>query len=140
MPVRLAQAFATCTRERVQVLVVLSDGVLFNYRSQIGVLALRHRLPAISSVSEYAEAGLLLAYGPDLRDLFRRAAAFVDEIFKGAKPADLPIEQPIKYELVLNLKTAKALPLDVPGSILARADEVIDECLPVLCTFERSYV
>jgi putative ABC transport system substrate-binding protein len=74
MPVRLAQAFATCTRERVQVLVVLSDGVLFNYRSQIGVLALRHRLPAISSVSEYAEAGLLLAYGPDLRDLFRRAA------------------------------------------------------------------
>jgi putative ABC transport system substrate-binding protein len=89
-------------------------------------LALRDRLPAISSASEYAKAGLLLTYGPDLRDLFRRSAVFVDKIFKGAKPADLPIEQPIKYELVMNLKTAKALALDVPGSILARADEVIE--------------
>jgi putative ABC transport system substrate-binding protein len=122
----LEQAFAAIVREHAQVLVVLSDGVLFNYRSQIGVLALRDRLPAISSASEYAKAGLLLTYGPDLRDLFRRSAVFVDKIFKGAKPADLPIEQPIKYELVMNLKTAKALALDVPGSILARADEVIE--------------
>jgi putative ABC transport system substrate-binding protein len=122
----LEQAFAAIVREHAQVLVVLSDGVLFNYRSQIGVLALRDRLPAISSASEYAKAGLLLTYGPDLRDLFRRSAVFVDKIFKGAKPADLPIEQPIKYELVMNLKTAKALALDVPGSIPARADEVIE--------------
>ena len=98
----LEQAFAAIVREHAQVLVVLSDGVLFNYRSQIGVLALRDRLPAISSASEYAKAGLLLTYGPDLRDLFRRSAVFVDKIFKGAKPADLPIEQPIKYELVMN--------------------------------------
>jgi putative ABC transport system substrate-binding protein len=99
------QAFATFLRERAEVLVVLSDGVLFNYRSQIGGMALRQGLPAISSASEYAKAGLLLSYGPDLKDLFRRSAVFVDKIFNGAKPADLPIEQPIKYELVINLKT-----------------------------------
>jgi ABC-type uncharacterized transport system substrate-binding protein len=122
----LEQAFATMVRERAQVLVVLSDGVLFNCRGQIGVMAVRNRLPAISAVREYAEAGLLLTYGPDLPDLFRRAAVFVDKIFKGAKPADLPVEQPIKFELVVNLKTAKALGQDVPPSMLARADEVIE--------------
>jgi putative ABC transport system substrate-binding protein len=122
----LEQAFATMVRERAQVLVVLSDGVLFNYRGQIGVMALRDRLPAISAVREYAEAGLLLTYGTDLPDLFRRSAVFVDKIFKGAKPADLPVEQPIKYELVVNLKTAKALGLELPSSILARADEMIE--------------
>jgi putative ABC transport system substrate-binding protein len=122
----LEQAFATMVRERAQVLVVLSEGVLFNYRGQIGGIAIRDRLPAISSVREYAEAGLLLTYGPDLPDLFRRSAVFVDKIFKGAKPADLPVEQPTKFELVVNLKTAKALGLDVPPSVLARADEVIE--------------
>jgi ABC-type uncharacterized transport system substrate-binding protein len=122
----LEQAFVTMVRERAQVLVVLSDGVLFNCRGQIGVMAVRNRLPAISAVREYAEAGLLLTYGPDLPDLFRRAAVFVDKIFKGAKPADLPVEQPIKFELVVNLKTAKALGQDVPPSMLARADEVIE--------------
>src|SRR5437763_236201 len=122
----LEQAFAGFARERAQALVVLSDGVLFNYRRQIGVMTLRHGLPAVSSVSEYAEAGLLLSYGPDLKDLFRRSAVFVDKIFRGAKPADLPIEQPIKYELVINVRTAKTLDLDLQGSILARADEVIE--------------
>jgi ABC-type uncharacterized transport system substrate-binding protein len=120
------EAFATFVRERAQVLVVLSDGVLFNYRNHIAVMALSHGLPGISSASEYAEAGLLMSYGPDLKDLFRRSAVFVDKIFKGAKPADLPIEQPIKYELVLNVRTAKTLGLDLQGSILARADEVIE--------------
>jgi putative ABC transport system substrate-binding protein len=113
-------------RERAQMLVVLSDGVLFNCRGQIGVMALGNRLPAIAAAREYAEAGLLLTYGIDLRDQFRRSAVFVDKIFKGAKPADLPVEQPIKFELVVNLKTAKALGLDVPPAMLARADEVIE--------------
>src|SRR5437763_2191194 len=116
----LGQAFATVVRERAQVLVVVSDGVLFNYRGQIGVMALRDQLPAISSASEYAQAGLLLTYGPDLRDLFRRSAVFVDRIFKGAKPADLPVEQPIKYELVVNLKTANSLGLSLSPALLAR--------------------
>jgi putative tryptophan/tyrosine transport system substrate-binding protein len=122
----LEQAFATMARERAQVLVVLSDGVLFNCRGQIGVMAVKNRLPAISAVREYPEAGLLLSYGIDLPDQFRRSAVFVDKIFKGAKPADLPVEQPTKFELVVNLKTARALGLDVPPTLLARADEVIE--------------
>jgi putative ABC transport system substrate-binding protein len=122
----LEQAFATMVTERAQVLVVLSDGVLFNCRGQIGVMTVRNRLPAISAVSEYAEAGLLLSYGIDLPDQFRRSAVFVDKIFKGAKPADLPVELPTKFELVINLKTARALGIDVPPAMLARADEVIE--------------
>ena len=100
--------------------------MLFNYRSQVGVMALRDRLPAITGPREYAEAGLLLTYGANLQDLFRRVAVFVDKIFKGAKPADLPVERPTKFELVVNLKTAKALGIDVPPTLLARADEVIE--------------
>ena len=125
-PDALEQAFATMIRQRAQVLVVLSDGVLFNNRGQIGAMAIRDRLPAISAIREYAEAGLLLTYGPELADLFRRSAVFVDKIFKGAKPADLPVEQPIKFELVVNLKTAKALGLTLPPTLLSRADEVIE--------------
>jgi len=105
---------------------VLGDSVLFNYRGQIGGIGIRNRLPAISVAREYAEAGLLLTYGVDFRDQFRRTAVVLDKIFKGAKPADLPVEQPTKFEFVINLKTAKALGLDVPPSLLARADEVIE--------------
>jgi putative tryptophan/tyrosine transport system substrate-binding protein len=122
----LEQAFAIMVRERAQALFVLSDGVLFNYRGQIAIMALRNRLPAMSAQREYADAGLLLSYGVDFRDLFRQSAAFVDKIFKGAKPADLPIEQPTKFELVVNLKTAKALGIDIPPTLLTRADEVIE--------------
>jgi putative tryptophan/tyrosine transport system substrate-binding protein len=122
----LEPAFATMVRERAQALVVLSDGVLFNHRGQIGVMAVRNRLPAISAVREYAEAGFLMSYGIDLPDQFRRSAAFVDKIFKGVKPGDLPVERPTKFELVVNLKTATALGLTVPPSVLARADEVIE--------------
>jgi len=122
----LEQAFATMVREHMQAIVVLGDAVLFNYRGQIGVMAIRSRLPAITTLREYAEAGLLLTYGIDLRDLLRRSAVFVDKIFKGAKPADLPVEQPTKFELVVNLKTAKALGVVVPPILLARADEVIE--------------
>jgi len=99
---------------------------MFNYRGQIVEMALRNRLPAASVQRELAEAGFFLSYGADLRDLYRRSAFFVDRIFRGAKPADLPVEQPTKYELVINLKTAKALGIIVPPTLLTRADEVIE--------------
>ena len=102
------------------------DSVLFNHRSQIAEMALKHRLPAASLQRELAEAGFLLTYGANPADLYRRSAAFVDKIFKGAKPADLPVEQPTKYELVINLRTAKALGVIVPPMLLTRADEVIE--------------
>jgi putative ABC transport system substrate-binding protein len=122
----LEQAFATMVRERAQAFVMQGDSVLFNYRSQIAEMALRNRLPAATLQREYAEAGFLLTYGADIRDLYRRSAGYVDKIFKGAKPADLPVEQPTKFELVINLKTAKALGVDVPLSVQQRADEVIE--------------
>ena len=122
----LESSLELAKRQRSHVLVVLSDGVLFNHRGLIGVMAVRNRLPAISAVREYAEAGFLLSYGIDLPDQFRRSAAFVDKIFKGAKPGDLPVERPTKFELVINLKTAKALGVIKPPTLLARADEVIE--------------
>jgi putative ABC transport system substrate-binding protein len=122
----LEPAFAMMVRERAQAFVMQGDSVLFNYRGQIAEMALRNRLPAASLQRELAEAGFLLTYGADIQDLYRRSAAFVDKIFKGAKPADLPVEQPTKYELVINLKTAKALGVDVPLSVQQRADEVIE--------------
>jgi putative ABC transport system substrate-binding protein len=120
------QAFTTMMKERIQAFVISGDAVLFNYRGQIAEMAMRNRLPAASSFKEFAEAGLLLAYGAEAQDLFRRSAVFVDKILKGAKPADLPVEQPTKFELVVNLKTAKALGIDIPPTMLTRADEVIE--------------
>jgi putative ABC transport system substrate-binding protein len=122
----LEQAFAMLVRERAQAFVMQGDSVLFSYRGQIAEMALRNRLPAVSIQRELAEAGFLLTYGADIPDLYRRSAGFVDKIFKGAKPADLPVEQPTKFELVINLKTAKALGVDVPLSVQQRADEVIE--------------
>ncbi len=123
-PDTFEQAFATMVREHAQAFVVLPDSVLF--AGQIAEMGLRNRLPAASVAREFAEAGFLLTYGPDLRDLYRRSTVFVDKIFKGAKPADLPVEQPTKFELVINLKTAKALGIIVPPTLLTRADEVIE--------------
>jgi putative tryptophan/tyrosine transport system substrate-binding protein len=122
----LEQAFAIMVRERAQAFVMQGDSVLFNHRSLIAEMALKNRLPAVSIQRELAETGFLLTYGADIRDLYRRSAVFVAKIFKGAKPADLPVEQPTKFELVINLKTAKALGIAVPPTLLTRADEVID--------------
>jgi putative ABC transport system substrate-binding protein len=122
----LEQAFATMVRERAQAFVMQGDSMLYNNRSEIAVMALRNRLPACSTQRELADAGFLLTYGADVPDLYRRLAGFVDKIFKGAKPADLPIEQPTKFELVINLKTARALDIIVPPTLLTRADEVIE--------------
>jgi putative ABC transport system substrate-binding protein len=107
-------------------LYVCSDPLVNTNRARIYTLALAARLPTISSVSEYVEAGCLMSYGPDYEDLFRRAGDYVDKILRGAKPGDLPVEQPTKFQLVINLKTAKALGLEVPPTLLARADEVIE--------------
>jgi ABC-type uncharacterized transport system substrate-binding protein len=122
----LEQAFAALVRERAQAFVMQGDSVLFNYRGQIAEMALRNRLPAAAPQKEYADAGFLLTYGADVPDLYRRLAGFADKIFKGAKPADLPVEQPTKFDLVINLKTAKALGVIMPPALLARADEVIE--------------
>ena len=118
-------AFASMTKRRPGGLVVMSDAVLFTYRRQIASMAIRNRVPAISTVSEYAEAGLLLTYGASLPSLWYRSATYVDKILKGAKPADLPVEQPTKFELIINLKTAKALGLTIPQSLLLRADRIL---------------
>ena len=107
-------------------LLQVDDAMLTAHRTQIAELALKHRLPTISGLSETVEAGGLMAYGPHYGDLYRRAATQVHRILKGAKPADLPVEQPTKFELVINLKTAKALGLTISPSVLLRADQVIE--------------
>ena len=119
-------AFAAMAKERVGALLVLSDAVLNSHRTRLAELAARSRLPAAYGVRESVEAGGLMSYGPSFLDLFRRAATYVDKILKGARPGDLPVEQPTKFELVINLKIAKALGLTIPPSILQRADQVIE--------------
>ena len=121
----LEAAFAAVVRGRAGALTIDSTARLFPYRKRIAELAVKHRLPAVAGLREYVEVGCLASYGTDYPDLFRRAAVYVDKILKGAKPGDLPIEQPTKFELVINLKTAKALGLTIPQSLLGRADEVI---------------
>ena len=113
------------TRERADALSVLTSARLFTERRRLAELAEKNRLPAVYTLRESVDAGGLMAYGPNVADLFRRAAIYVDKILKGAKPADLPVEQPTKFELIINLKTAKALGLTIPQSLLLRADEVI---------------
>ncbi|MBI4528976.1 MAG: ABC transporter substrate-binding protein [Deltaproteobacteria bacterium] len=119
------RAFKGIAQERGSALIVMENARLISERTRIGELAARHRLPAMFSVKEHVEAGGLLSYGPDLVDVHYRAATFVDKILKGTKPADLPVEQPTKFELVINLKTAKQIGLNVPPNLLARADKVI---------------
>jgi putative ABC transport system substrate-binding protein len=125
-PSEFAAAFSAIRKESAGALIVLGDPMFFGERTRIAELAAKSRLPLMSGTREHAEAGGLMAYGPNLRDQFRRAASYVDKILKGAKPADLPVEQPTKFELVVNLKTAKALGLTIPPSVLARTDEIIE--------------
>jgi putative ABC transport system substrate-binding protein len=117
--------FAAMVRERAVALLVLSDPLTVLHRTRLADLAAKRRLPTMYPWREFVDAGGLMAYGPSLPDLYRRAATYVDKILKGAKPADLPVEQPTRFELVINLKTAKALGLTIPQSILIRADQVI---------------
>ena len=120
------KAFATMVRERAGGVIVSFDSLFYDQRRHISELALKHRLPSISGRKEYVEAGYLIGYGPDTADIYRRAATYVDKIFKGAKPADLPVEQPTKFEMFINGKTAKALGLKIPQSLLIMADKVIE--------------
>jgi putative ABC transport system substrate-binding protein len=119
-------AFTAMPREQLQAVLVVTDGVLFNQRARVAETAVRAHLPTMCEVRNFVEVGCLIAYGPSYADLSRRAAGYVDRILKGAKPADLPVEQPTTFELVINLKTAKALGLTIPPSLLLRADQVLE--------------
>ena len=122
----LESAFATTAREHAEAVFVFGFGPYIAARRQMAALAIKHRLPTFFFVREHVEAGGLMSYGVDPSDLVRRGAIFVDRILRGAKPGDLPVEQPTKFELVINLKTAKALGLTIPPSVLLRADHVIE--------------
>jgi putative ABC transport system substrate-binding protein len=125
-PEHFERAFAQMTRERAGGLTILTSIMLFNERRRLVDLAAKNKLPAVYPWGEPVDAGGLLAYGPNLPDLSRRAAGYVDRILKGANPAEMPVEQPLKFELGINLKTAKALGLTIPPSLLLRADQVIE--------------
>ena len=125
-PGQFERAFDDAAKAHAGALAIMPDPVFVTNLKQIAVLAAKNRLPSIFHLREFADAGGLVTYGPDRADLFRRAAAYVDKILKGAKPGDLPIEQPTKFELVINLKTAKAIGVRIPRAILLRADRVIE--------------
>jgi putative ABC transport system substrate-binding protein len=125
-PNDLARAFAAMARAKLDGLILLPSVMFTSERKRIAELAAQKRLPAMFFFREFSEAGGLMSYGPNFSDLWRRAATYVDKILKGAKPSDLPVEQPTRFELVINLKTAKALGLTIPQSVLRRADQVIE--------------
>jgi putative ABC transport system substrate-binding protein len=125
-PEDFPRAFAEMKRTQADALTVLSSPVFAGERRRIAALAVKNRLPTVFAFRSYVDAGGLMSYGPNIADLFRRAATYVDKILKGAKPADLPVEQPTTFELVVNLKTAKALGLTIPSSMLGRADQAIE--------------
>ena len=121
----IESAFREARKGHAEAVFMLPNPVLFPQRRQVAELAVKNRFPAIYARTEYVDAGGLMTYGPDVLDLFKRAATYVDKILKGAKPADLPVEQPTKFELVINLKAAKQIGLTIPPNVLARADRVI---------------
>ncbi len=118
-------AFQAASKARVDAALVLAGAVFFSHRARVADLAIKSRVPAVYQATEYVDAGGLMTYGVNINDLFRRAATYVDKILKGAKPADLPVEQPKKFEFVVNLKAAKQIGLTIPPNVLARADQVI---------------
>jgi putative ABC transport system substrate-binding protein len=122
----IEDALAAIVKERPGALLVLADRLFLHHRTHIMDFAAQHRLPGVHAYRELVEAGGLMSYGPSYAEMHRRAATYVDKILKGAKPADLPVERPTKFEMVINLKTAKALGLDMPPMLLGRADEVIE--------------
>ena len=124
-PEELAGVFASMTRERAEALIVVVSAQFFPERKRLADLAIQHRLPTMHAQAEYVEAGGLVSYAPKYSELFRQAAVYVDKILKGAKPADLPVEQPTRFELVINEKTAKALGIALPQALLLRADDVL---------------
>jgi putative ABC transport system substrate-binding protein len=125
-PAEIDKALSEIIIARANALAVVSTPMIGKERNRVVEFAAKHQLPTVFGFREYADAGGLMSYGPDLADMFRRAATYVDKILKGEKPADLPVEQPTKFELIINLKTAKALGLTVSPALLARADEVIE--------------
>jgi putative ABC transport system substrate-binding protein len=125
-PDQLETAIARAARDRPDALIVIHDVLTVSHRARIAEISLKHGLPTICGSSPFVDAGGLIAYAPNLPSLFRRSAVFVDRILRGARPADIPIEQPTTFELRVNLKTAKALGLAIPPSLLARADQVIE--------------
>jgi putative tryptophan/tyrosine transport system substrate-binding protein len=125
-PDELDSALSVATRQRVGALITVEDPLTFGLRKRIADFAASDRLPAIHGLREFVDAGGLMSYGTNQADLYRRGASYVERILKGARPSELPVQQPTKFELVINLKTAKALGLTVPDSVLARADEVIE--------------
>jgi ABC-type uncharacterized transport system substrate-binding protein len=125
-PEQFGPAFSDINRAKAQALYVVEDPIFFAHRMTLLNLASTAQLPTIHELGRWPEASALMSYGPDLQDLFRRAAIYVARILKGAKPADLPVEQPTKFELVINLKTAKVLGLEIPAQLLALTDEVIE--------------
>ncbi len=125
-PIELGGALVTLMERGPEALLVIPNPMFSQFAQELADFTTRHRLPAMYGNRENADAGGLMSYGPNLIDMFRRAAAYVDKILKGAKPADLPVERPTKFELVINLKTAKAIGLEVPPIMLARADQVIE--------------
>jgi putative ABC transport system substrate-binding protein len=122
----LDRIFSALAADRVRAIIVLPHGRTFLERERVASLATRHQLAALGDSREYTESGLLMSYGASYADLARRAAGYVDRILKGAKPADLPIEQPTRFELTINMRTAKALGLTIPQSVLLRADQVME--------------
>jgi putative ABC transport system substrate-binding protein len=124
-PGDIERAFAAMTSKRTRALLVLGDPVFTSHRKRIADLAVNGRLPTVSGSREFVDAGGLMAYGPSFTEMYRRAAVYVDKILKGTKPADLPVAQPAKFELVINLKTAKQIGLTIPPNVLARANQVI---------------
>lgn len=125
-PGELESAFATMAREGVQAVLILGNPIIFAERQRLAELAIKHRLSTMSEMREVAEVGGLMSYGADFPDLYRRGAIYVDRILRGTRPADLPVEQATRFELVVNLKTAKVLGLTIPPSVLARADRIVE--------------